>query len=354
VKHRLYNESQRGWGMLHTRICDLLGIRYPIFCAPMGFITGPELAAAVSNAGGMGILAAGADPPVLLRRKIRALRRRTDRPFGVNVVVSTVRMPRPVAEMVAVCVEERIDVLSLFGGDPAPYVAQAHAAGIKVFEQVGSVEAARRSLAAGVDVLIVQGSEAGGQLCGHCSLAALLPRVVDAAGGIPVLAAGGIAEGRGVAAALALGADGAVLGTRFIATPESEAHPIYKRRLLEATETETTSLFSWDWPDSSHRVLRTAFVEANRGVKPRLDEPIVGETMIGDQRLPLPRFVSLPPTIHTTGDIDAMAMYAGEGVAMVNRIQPADEIVRELVATAGRAIAGRMAGLVRPSAAVSF
>src|SRR5438093_6395910 len=137
--------------MLKTHLCDLLGIELPIIAAPMGFVTGPELAAAVSNAGGLGIMSFNANPPPVLRREIRRLRALTRKPFGVNLILHF-----PIEDHVAVCLEERVPVLSLFWGDPAPYVARAHAAGARVLHQVGSVEAARRAARAGVDAVIAQ------------------------------------------------------------------------------------------------------------------------------------------------------------------------------------------------------
>jgi nitronate monooxygenase len=227
--------------MLRTQLCDLLGLEVPILCAPMGpSITSPELAAAVSNAGGLGLVSFGADPPDLLRQEIRRLRDLTDKPFGVNFILHF-----PVEDSVAVCLDERVPVVSFFWGDPAPYVERAHAAGCKVLDQVGSVEAAQGASRAGVDAIIAQGFEAGGHVAGRVTTLALVPRVVDAIAPTPVIAAGGIADARGLVAALALGAEGVVLGTRLLATPEAYAHPVYKYKVLEATEEETvhTTLF---------------------------------------------------------------------------------------------------------------
>src|SRR5262249_49630917 len=162
----------------------------------------------------------------LFRQEIRRVRELTDKPFGVNLILHF-----PVEEQVAVCLEERVPVLSLFWGDPAPYVGCAQAAGVKVFHQVGSVAEAERAAAAGVDVMVAEGVEAGGQVAGEVSTLALIPRVVDAVAPRPVVAAGGIADGRGVVAVLALGAQAAMLGTRFLASAESRAHPRYKQRL---------------------------------------------------------------------------------------------------------------------------
>jgi NAD(P)H-dependent flavin oxidoreductase YrpB (nitropropane dioxygenase family) len=241
-----------------TDFCDLLGIEHPIVAASMGpDLTGPEFVAAVSNAAGLGILQAQFCPPPVFREEIRRVRALTARSFGVNLLLHF-----PVEDQVAVCLDERVPVLSLFWGDPTPYVGRAHAAGVKVFHQVGSVADARRAAAAGVDVIIAQGVEAGGHVAGEVSTLALIPRVVDAGAPRPVAAAGGIGDARGVVAVVALGAQAAVLGTRFLASAESRAHPRYKQNVLEAGEEDTvrTTLFGHGWPNAPHRTLRTAFV----------------------------------------------------------------------------------------------
>jgi nitronate monooxygenase len=227
--------------LMKTALCHLLAIEYPIIAAPMGpDLTGPEFVAAVSNAGGLGILQAQLCPPSLFRREIRRVRELTDKPFGVNLILHF-----PVEEHVVICLEERVPIISLFWGDPAPVVERAHAVGIKIFHQVGSVADAENAAAAGADVIIAQGTEAGGHVAGEISVMALVSRVVDAVAPLPVAAAGGIADGRGIVAALALGAQAAVLGTRFLASAECRAHPHYKEKLLAATEEDTvrTTLF---------------------------------------------------------------------------------------------------------------
>src|SRR5262249_24360231 len=161
---------------MKTNLCHILGIEYPIIAAPMGpDLTGPDLVAAVSNAGGLGILQAQLCPPPLFRQEIRRVRALTDRPFGVNLI-----LPFPLRDHLAVCLDERVPVLSFFWGDPTAYVQPAHAAGTQVFHQVGSVADAQRAAAAGVDVIIAQGAEAGGHVAGEVSTLALVPRVVDA------------------------------------------------------------------------------------------------------------------------------------------------------------------------------
>ncbi len=326
--------------MLKTPLCDRLGIELPIIAAPMGFVSGPELAAAVSNAGGLGIMSFSGNPAPVLREEIRRLRRLTAKPFGVNLILYF-----PVEEQVAVCLEERVPVLSLFWGDPAPWVERAHAAGVTVAHQVGSVEAARRAARAGVDLVIAQGVEAGGHVEGRVGTMVLVPRVVDAIAPVPVAAAGGIADARGLVAALALGAQAAVMGTRFLATPEATAHPLYKEKVVAATEEDTvhTLLFGGGWPDAPHRTLRTAFVEEwlgreARGQEQRPDEPIVGETRMGGMALPVTRFASLPPSAETTGEIASMSLLAGQSAGLVGEVKAAAAIVRELAEGARRII----------------
>src|SRR5215468_6827942 len=319
---------------MRTDFCDLLGIEHPIVAAPMGpDLTGPDLVAAVSNAGGLGILQAQFCTPPVFRQEIRRVRALTARPFGVNLLLHF-----PAEDQVAVCLEERVPVLSLFWGDPTPYVGCAHAAGVKVFHQVGSVADARRAAAAGVDVIIAQGVEAGGHVAGEVSTLALVPRVVDAVAPRPVAAAGGIADARGVVAVLALGAQAAVLGTRFLASAESRAHPHYKTKVLEAGEEDTvrTTLFGHGWPNAPHRTLRTAFVrqwlgQEARGQESRPDEPAVGQTVVGGQPMPVLRFMGFPPNRDASGDIDSMDLLAGQGVGLVGEITPAGQIVRELM-----------------------
>jgi NAD(P)H-dependent flavin oxidoreductase YrpB (nitropropane dioxygenase family) len=246
-----------------------------------------------------------------------------------------------------------LDILSLFWGDPTPYVERAHAAGVKVFHQVGSVAEAQRAAAAGVDVIVAQGVKAGGHVAGEVSTLALVPRVVDAVAPRPVVAAGGIADARGVVAVLALGAQAAVLGTRFLASSESRAHPHYKQKVLEASEQDTvrTTLFGYGWPDAPHRTLRTAFVrqwlgQEARGQESRPDEPVVGQTVIGGQPMPVLRFMGFPPNSDASGDIESMDLLAGQAVGLVREVKPAGQIVRELVEEARQIISQRLTDLV--------
>jgi NAD(P)H-dependent flavin oxidoreductase YrpB (nitropropane dioxygenase family) len=261
-------------------------------------------------------------------------------------------MPLPEAAFVDACIEERVPVLSFFWGDPTPYIEKAHTAGIKVCDQVGSVDAAKRAQQAGVDFIIAQGVEAGGHIAGTVSSMVLTPRVVDAVASIPVVAAGGIADGRGLAAALALGAEGVLLGNRLIASAEANAHEVYKQKVLAASEEQTvrTTLFGNGWPNAYHRTLRTPFVEEwlleeQRGSEERPDEPVIGEVTLGGARMPLRRFGGIPPARDATGEIDSMDFLAGQCVGLVREIKPAGEIVREVVEEAARVLKGRLSKL---------
>ena len=335
-------------GFLQTALCEALGIRWPVICAPMGALTGPELAAAVSNAGGLGIMGASSAPPELLRMRIRRVRELTDRPFGVNLILT-----RPAEERARVCFEERVPLLSLFWGDPVPYVSRAHELGMKVCIQVGTTDAAQEAAAAGVDFVIAQGMEGGGHTHGALSTLTVVPQIVDAVSPLPVAAAGGIADGRGLLAVLALGAQAAVLGTRFLATPEANAHARYKEMLLAAASEDTvrTTLFGGGWPNAPHRVLRTRFVSEwlaaeARGSQNRSDEPVVAEMRAGDEIVPIRRFMVFPPTRDTTGDVESMALYAGQSVGMLDRIESAGAIVGRIVAEAEQVLRSRLAPML--------
>jgi len=331
---------------MRTPLCDALGIQHPIVSAPMGpDLAGPELVAAVSEAGGLGVLQAQFAPPDELRAQVRAIRARTAKPFGVSAILHF-----PCEPLVAACLEEQVPVLWFFWGDPAPYVARAHAAGTKVFHQVGSVEEARRAAGVGVDVVVAQGCEAGGHVRGDVSTLVLVPRVVDAIAPTPVVASGGIADARSLFAVLALGAQAGALGTRFLASHESRAHPRYKERLLAASEEDTalTTLFGVGWPHAPHRALRTPFVESRlgdeaRGQVGRPDDPVVGHTVVAGRSLELREYVCLPPNRDATGDVESMGMLAGQCVGAIREILPAGQIVRELadgLARLGRALGG--------------
>ncbi|MCS7286535.1 MAG: enoyl-[acyl-carrier-protein] reductase FabK [Anaerolineae bacterium] len=219
--------------MLKTPLCDLLGIKHPIIQGGMAWVATAELVSAVSEAGGLGVLGAGNAPPDYVRDQIRKIKERTDKPFGVNVPMFSPY----VSEVVKICIEEKVPVMTTGGGNPAPFIGLLKEAGIIVIPVVASVALAKRLERLGVDALVAEGMESGGHI-GDVATMPLVPQVVDAVK-IPVIAAGGIADGRGLAAALALGAVGVQMGTRFICTEECIAHPVYKEQIVKAHDRAT-------------------------------------------------------------------------------------------------------------------
>ena len=219
--------------MIKSRICDLLGIRYPIFQGGMAWIADADLAAAVSNAGGLGIIAGMNMNGEQLRAEIKKVREKTDKPFGVNVML----MSPFVAEVAEVIIEERVPVVTTGAGNPLPYIKKWIDAGVKVIPVVASVALAKMVAKRGATAVVAEGGESGGHI-GEANTMPLVPQVVDAVE-IPVLAAGGIADGRGVAAALMLGAEGVQMGTRFLVADECNVHAVYKEKVLKANDADT-------------------------------------------------------------------------------------------------------------------
>jgi nitronate monooxygenase len=312
-----------------TPVCALLGIERPIVQAPMSDIV--PLAAAVSNAGALGMvtLTWSADTAAV----VRAVAALTSRPFGGNFVL-TGDHHRPLDQALAA----GLRIVSFFMGDPAGYVDQVHQAGGIVLHTVGTAEEARRAVAAGVDVIVAQGWEAGGHVWGTIATLPLIPAVVDAVAPVPVIAAGGIGDGRGVAAVLALGAQAAWLGTRFLLAEEMPIHEDYRHRLIAAAETDPMrypNLYSAGWPDSPHRALRNSTGDAweAAGRPPLAQRPGVGDVIAhlasGEAVV---RYEPAPPMVGTTGDIEALSMWAGQSVALMKQRQPAADIVAELTA----------------------
>ena len=310
-----------------TPLCELLGIEHPIVQAPMSDIV--PLAAAVSNAGALGMvtLTWSADPAAVVR-ETAAL---TSRPFGGNFVL-TEDHHRDLDQ----ALEAGLRIVSFFMGDPASYVGPVHDAGGLVMHTVGTAEEARRSVASGVDVIVAQGWEAGGHVWGTIATLPLIPAVVDAVAPVPVIAAGGIGDARGVAAVLALGAQAAWLGTRFLLAEEMPIHEDYRRRLIAAAETDPQrypNLYSAGWPDSPHRALRNSTSDAweSAGRPPLAQRPGVGDVIAhlasGESVV---RYEPAPPMAGTTGDIEALSMWAGQSVALVRQSQSAADIVAEL------------------------
>ena len=336
--------------MIRTTLTERYGLDVPFVAAGMGFIALPPLAAAVSNAGGLGQMASGAAPPDLLRQMIAATRAQTSRPFAVNLIIETTAFgPLTTVAHVDVCIEERIPVVVFFWTPPPPeWVRRLKAAQCDVWLQTSSIATARAAIDSGVDVIIAQGSEAGGHNRSTVGLFTLLPRMADAVAPTPVVAAGGIADGRGMAAALCLGAAGVCVGTRLVATLESNAHDEYKRRIVAATEEDIarTCIFGPEWPDAPMRVLRNRVVrewEGNdRKTPPQPDPPVsIGRTVLFGQEYAMPQFSAILPTRETTGDFEQMCLAAGESAALTSAVTSAQEVVRTMAEEAERILERR-------------
>jgi nitronate monooxygenase len=310
-----------------TPVCEMLGIERPIVQAPIAAI--PQLAAAVSNAGALGMvtLTWSADVGAVVR-ETAAL---TTRPFGGNFVLTSDHH-----DHLDQALEAGLRIVSFLWGDPSGYVEAVHDAGGIVMLTVGSAEEARRAVASGVDVIVAQGLEAGGHVWGTVGTLALVPAVVDAVAPVPVIASGGIGDARGVAAVLALGAQAAWLGTRFLLAEEMPIHEDYRRRLIAAAETDPQlypNLYEVGWPDSPHRALRnsTATAWEAAGRPPLARRPGAGDVIAhfasGEA---IVRYEPAPPMAGTTGEIEALSMWAGQGVALAKESQSAADIVKEL------------------------
>lgn len=359
---------------LRTPLCDLLGIDYPIVQSGMGSAAGPDLAAEVSRAGGLGIVGGLGTTADELRRRIRQVRAATDRPFGVNMWLHTelqppvdpVRVPAPttkavqaqlnvsrrrlgiptteapapgfpdlIEEELEVVLAERVPVWSIGLGNPTPQMVQrCHERGIRVMAMVATVEDARAVAAHGVDIVVAQGAEAGGHRStwvkrpreeASVATLALVPQVVDAVR-VPVLAAGGIADGRGLVAALALGAQGALLGTRFVATRESIAAEPWKKRLLESDGSTTTlsEAFTGLWA----RVLRNRFADDYAASGAPVLPPLMQQLAARD--------VFAAAT--EQGDAEHLALYAGQVAGLVRDLPGAAEVVETIVREARRVL----------------
>jgi len=324
--------------MIHTPLCDLLRIRHPIVLGGMSASTSVPLVAAVSNAGGLGTLGIAVTPAEKIPKDIGAIREATKEPFGVNFLLFMAREPaidaalnaRPPVFSVAWARADQ-DLQGLFG--------RAHEAGSHVMYMAGTVPEALRAKAAGADVIVAQGTEGGGHV-GWMASMALLPMIVDAVGSTPVLAAGGIADGRGLAAALALGAQGALLGTRFLATKESPLHPNFKQALLESDGHDTVLTEIPDiaranvWPGAMARARRNAFIERWAGRESEL-------------RAQQPDASSALERARKTGDADNASLLIGQDAGLIHDIPPAGEIVERIVAEAEALLKDRLPKLVR-------
>ncbi len=299
--------------MIKSELCKLLDIRYPIIQGGMAWVATWELAVAVSKAGGLGLIGAGNAPAEVIRNEIRKAKANTDRPFGVNIMLLS-----PFAEEVMeVAVQEKVAVVTTGAGNPGKYIPKLHEQGIKVIPVVPSVALAQRMEKYGVDAVIVEGTEAGGHI-GELTTMALVPQVVDAVS-IPVIAAGGIGDGRGVAAAFALGAQGVQMGTRFICATECIAHDNYKKFVINAKDRD--AVVTGRSTGHPVRVLRNRLTREFEQLE-KAGASIEELENLGAGKL---------RDAVIDGNVDSGSVMAGQIAGMVRKVQPAYKIIEELV-----------------------
>lgn len=338
--------------MLKTCITQQYGLKVPFINAGMAFVATAPLARAVCTAGGMGVLGIAAMPPDVLQAAIRDIKAVDPACFGVDIIARFSGI-----EHIEVCVTEKVPVVVFFWDDaPDEWLSRLRAAGTHIWFQVGSVDEAKAAVGRGAHALVVQGSEAGGHNRAAAATFSLLPAVADAVPSIPVVAAGGIADGRTVAAALALGADAVWVGTRLLASHEANAHPQYKERVLAAGVGDTARhlIFGPEFPDASTRGLRNRIVrEWERRDDPPpykvvsdSELPVIGQARVYGQEFPMKRFCGFPPTPEFAGDLDEMSLLAGESVGQTKRMTSAAEIIDEMMSDAEAVIRKRLGSMV--------
>ncbi len=307
--------------MLRTIICELLGIKYPIIQGGMAHIATAELASAVSDAGGFGLIGSGNAPPEWVRAEIRKMKELTDKPFGVNILLIS-----PYAkDVIKVVLEEKVKAVTTGAGNPGAYIREFKKAGIKVIPVVASVALAQRLERTGADALIAEGMESGGEVAETTTMA-IVPQVVDAVS-IPVIAAGGIADGRGLVAALALGAKGIQMGTRFVCSTECIAHPAYKEKILRARDRSTVVTGrSVGYPlRCIENKLTRRFMEMEKAGASKEEFDALGR---GRVRAGL-----------IEGDVEEGSLIAGQIASMLKEIKPVKEIIESMVSQAETIIA---------------
>lgn len=305
-----------------TRIQELLGLEYPIFQGGMAWVANADLAAAVSNGGGLGVIAAGNMPPELLDREIKRAKSMTDRPFAVNIMLMS-----PTAEAaIEVVAENRVPVVTTGAGSPGKVIERLKPLGTIIIPVIASVAHAKRVEKQGADAVVAEGTEAGGHI-GELTTMVLVPQVADAIS-IPVVAAGGIADGRGVVAAFALGAEGVQVGTRFVCAVESPAHEAYKRMIIEATDRSTVVTGR----TTGHPV---------RCIKNKLTRRFEEMEAAGVSLEELEALGAgkLRAAV-INGDVEWGSVMAGQSAGLVKKVQPAAEIIKELFSDAERVLRG--------------
>ena len=326
---------------LRTPLCDLLGCEVPVLLAGMGGVARWELAAAVAKAGGFPMLGMVRESPDLIETEIAAYRAATDKPFAVNVIPSATE-PGLLDRQISLCLDLGVRAFTFFWDVMPDTVDRVKREGCLVLHQVGTVAAARQAEAAGVDVIITQGIEAGGHVHGRIGAFALAEAVLDGCR-VPVVVSGGIGSGRGLAAALALGAQGVQCGTAFLATEEAWAHDYHKRRVVEAEggDTVLTDVFVLNWPKGAAvRVIGNSVTGAlGDNLMGHDPDTLPREVIAEDSGQPLLRYSTDSPMRHTTGALEEMALYAGQGAGLIRDVVPAAERLRRMVAEATACLA---------------
>lgn len=345
-------ESPGARPSLDTRLTREYGIRYPFVGAGMGFVSMPALVAAVSNAGGIGILGNGIEPPPATQALIQSVKTLTSNLFGVDFLVDDSAFgPIATEAHIDVCIAEGVRLVVFhMNVPPKAWVEKLHAAGARVWMQAASVRQAADAVAIGVDAIIAQGAQAGGHNKSTTPTLKLLTQIAAEVQPRMLLAAGGIADGEGVVRALAHGADGVWVGTRLVASKEAHAHQEHKRRLTRATgnATVTTTMFGPEYPNRPYRVLRNRVVSEWAGREDQIPTPppppdVIGTTLLFpltfQQPYSMPKFSAIVPTPETSGDFEEMGLPAGaDSVKLIKRIQPAAEIVQEMMGEAQQLI----------------
>lgn len=322
--------------MIETAITRAFGLKTPIISAGMAFIAGPELAAAVANAGGLGMLGSGFVQPGGLRHAVRRTRSLTDRPFGVDFLGELED-----ESALDVMIEEKVPLAVFFWNPPSrEIVARLKAGGVRFWMQVGSVAEAKEAEALGAEALIVQGAQAGGHNRSEAPLEQLFPALRVALPATPLIAAGGIIDGRTMRAALAMGAEAVWCGTRFLASAEADAHAGYKQRVVNAKpgETEITRVFGPEWPGEPLRALVNKAVIKARGREAEAlaesEGDIIGQMMLDGEIVPVPRYSAVLPTASFDADLEWACLTAGECAGGIKSVLPAGEIVLRMTADA--------------------
>ena len=311
--------------MIKSRICEILGIEYPIFQGGMAWVADAELAAAVSNAGGLGLISAINAGSEAVRNEIRKCKTLTDKPFGVNIMLQA-----PNAEEIAnMIVEEGVKIVTTGAGSPVKYLPMWKENGIKVIPVIACVAHAVKMQAAGVDAIVAEGAESGGHV-GELHTMPLIPQIVDAVE-IPVIAAGGICDGRGAAAAFMLGADGVQVGTRFLSATECNVHENYKEKIVKATDIST--IVTGKSLGHPVRSLKTPF--SRNFAKMESDPNVTPEEMLAFGGGALRKAVQ-------EGDADGSYM-AGECAGLVKQVEPAAEIIKDIILGAEKVMKERVA-----------